>query len=72
MDYKEHITIDSEIRFGRPIVAGTRISVYDVLNWLPKGMGKQDIIRDFPELNEEKINACLAFAADRENRIRVG
>lgn len=72
MDYKDHLTIDSEIRFGRPIVARTRISVYDVLNWLSKGMGKQDIIRDFPELNEEKINACLAFAADRENRIRVG
>ncbi len=71
MDYKDHITIDSEIRFGRPIVGGTRISVYDVLNWLSKGMEKQDIIRDFPELNEEKINACLAFAADRENRIRV-
>lgn len=71
MDYKDHLTIDSEIRFGRPIVAGTRISVYDVLNWLLNGMGKQDIIRDFPELNEEKINACLAFAADRENRIRV-
>ncbi|MGB6154200.1 MAG: DUF433 domain-containing protein [Pricia sp.] len=71
MDYKDHITIDSEIRFGRPIVAGTRISVYDVLNWLSKGMGKQDIIWDFPELNEEKINACLAFAADRESRIRV-
>jgi len=71
MDYKDHITIDSEIRFGRPIVAGTRISVYDVLNWLSNGMEKQDIIQDFPELNEEKINACLAFAADRENRIRV-
>lgn len=71
MDYKDHITIDSEIRFGRPIVAGTRISVHDVLNWLSMGMEKQDIIRDFPELNEEKINACLAFAADRENRIRL-
>jgi uncharacterized protein (DUF433 family) len=71
IDYKKYITIDPQKRFGRPIILGTRISVYDVLNWLANGMTKQEIYNDFPELDENKINACLFFAANRENRIRV-
>lgn len=71
IDFKKHITIDPNKRFGKPILIGTRISVYDVLNWLANGMTKNEIIKDFPELNEDKIKACLSFAANRENRIRV-
>jgi uncharacterized protein (DUF433 family) len=71
MKYRKFIGINPEIRFGRPIIIGTRISVYDVLNWLSNGMTKQEIIEDFPELNDEKISACLGFAAHRENRLRV-
>lgn len=71
VDFKKHIIIDPNKRFGKPILVGTRISVYDVLNWLANGMTKNEILNDFPELNEDKINACLAFAANRENRIRV-
>lgn len=71
IDYKKYITIEPNKRFGKPILLGTRISVYDVLNWLANGMTKQEICNDFPELDENKINACLSFAANRENRIRV-
>jgi len=71
IDFKEHITINPEIRFGKPTIIGTRISVYDVLNWLANGMTIKEIIYDFPELTEENIKACLSFAANRENRIRV-
>ena len=71
INYQEHIEINPETRFGKPILKGTRISVYDVLNWLANGMTKNEIIKDFPELNEDKIKACLSFAANRENRIRV-
>ena len=70
-DYRKYIIIDPNKRFGKPIIAGTRISVYDVLNWLANGMTKKEIINDFPELDEEKINACLSFAANRENRLRT-
>ena len=69
VDYKKYITIDPNIRFGKPIIIGTRISVYDVLSWLAQGMRKEEIINDFPELNESKINACLSFAAHRENTL---
>lgn len=44
---------------------------YDVLAWLASGMTNKDIIEDFPELNNEDILACLAYAAEREHKIRV-
>ncbi len=53
-NFLDHIEINPEKRFSKPIVKGTRISVYDVLNWLPNGMTKEEIIEDFPELSEEK------------------
>jgi len=71
MDYTRYISIDPNIRFGRPCVTGTRISVYDVLGWLSRVMSVAEIIEDFPELEEVQIQACLAYAADREHRLRA-
>jgi uncharacterized protein (DUF433 family) len=71
MVYSHLIEIVPGKRFGKPCITGTRISVYDVLNWLANGMTSKDIIKDFPELDEEKINACLAYAADLEHRTRI-
>jgi uncharacterized protein (DUF433 family) len=45
------------------------IAVADVLGWLATGMTHQAIIADYPELTEEDILACLAYAADRERRL---
>ena len=58
MNYTEYIEINPEKRFGKPILIGTRISVYDVLSWLSEGMSIDDIISDFPELTENQIKAC--------------
>ncbi|MBS1545417.1 MAG: DUF433 domain-containing protein [Bacteroidetes bacterium] len=71
MDFSQYIEITPEKRFGRPCIKGTRISVYDILNWLANGMTKNDIIKDFPEIKEVHITACLSFAAEREHRMRV-
>ncbi|TPG67508.1 DUF433 domain-containing protein [Hymenobacter nivis] len=65
------IGIDSEIRFGRACLIGTRIGVDDVLGWLGNGMSNADIIEDFPELTEELIRACLRYAADRQRHVRL-
>ena len=46
-----------------------RIAVTDVLGWLAAGMSHQEILSDYPELTEEDIRACLAYAADRERRL---
>ena len=69
MDYADIITIDPARRSGKPCIRNTRITVYDVLDYLASGMSETDIIRDFPELSQDDIRACLAFAADRERRL---
>ena len=71
IDYKNYISINSNIRFGRPTITGTRISVYDILSWFANGMTMKEIIDDFPELTEEQIRACLAYAADKEHKLSV-
>lgn len=70
IDYKEYIKINPEKRFGKPCVRDTRITVYDVLGWLACGMDFDEIITDFPELTKEDIKACLAYAADREHKLK--
>ena len=68
-DYQNHITVESGKRGGKPCVRATRIAVYDVLGWFASGMSEQEIMDDHPELTQDDIRACLAFAADREHRI---
>jgi uncharacterized protein (DUF433 family) len=69
MDWHERITVDPAIRSGKPCVKGTRITVYDVLEYLAGGMSEDQILADFPDLQLEDIRACLAFAAARERRL---
>jgi uncharacterized protein (DUF433 family) len=69
--YTEIITIDPQIRFGKPCIRGMRISVYDVLSWYASGMTENEILEDYPELNKEDLIAVLSFAADREHRVKV-
>lgn len=69
MSYQQRITIEVGKRGGRPCIRGLRITVYDVLEQLAAGLSHQEILEDFPELEEQDIVACLAFAADREHRL---
>jgi uncharacterized protein (DUF433 family) len=67
--YQDIIVIEHGKRGGRPTIRGTRIAVADVLGWLAAGMTHEEIIADYPELTENEIRACLAYAADRERRL---
>ena len=69
MNYQATITIEPGKRGGRPCIRHMRIAVADVLSWLAAGTTHQAIIADYPELTEDDILACLAYAADRERRI---
>jgi uncharacterized protein (DUF433 family) len=69
VSYSNLITIDPVRRSGKPCVRDTRITVYDVLDYLASGMTEAEITKEFPELTPEDIRACLAFAADRERRL---
>jgi len=64
----ERITIDPTVRFGKPRVRDTRITVGDVLDYLAGGMSEADLLADFPQLTRDDIRACLAYAAARERR----
>ncbi len=70
-DYSQYISINPEIRFGKPCIKNTRISVADILGWLAAGMTHEQILEDFPSLKEEHIKAALAFAADREPMVKI-
>lgn len=63
------IYIDPKIRSGKPCIRGTRITVYDVLEYMASGMNNEQIIAEFPELTDEDLRAVLQFAAEREKRL---
>ena len=69
MDYSKIITIEPGKCGGKPCIRGMRITVYSVLEYLASGMTVDQILADFPDLTRADINACLAFAADRERRL---
>lgn len=69
--WRSPITVEPGKRGGHPCVRGMRITVYDVLSYLAAGMSQQEVLDDFPYLTAEDIRACLAFAAERERRMRV-
>jgi len=69
MDYRSRIALDPEVRFGKPCIRGTRITVGDVLSYLASGMTEAEVLSDFPQLTRDDIRACLAFAAERERRV---
>ena len=69
--YQNIITLEPGKRSGKPTIRGLRVTVYDVLSYLAAGMSHQQILDDFPYLTEEDIQACLAYAADRERRVLV-
>jgi uncharacterized protein (DUF433 family) len=66
VNYRDIITAEKGKRGGRPCIRGLRITVGDVLGWLAAGLSNAQILADYPELTEDDIRACLAYAADRE------
>jgi uncharacterized protein (DUF433 family) len=69
MDLLAQNTIDPTVRFGKPWVHGTRLTVGDVLGTLAAGSTEAELLADFPQLTHEDVLACLAFAAEREKRL---
>jgi uncharacterized protein (DUF433 family) len=69
MRWEERITITPGVRGGKPCIRGTRITVYDILEYLAGGMTEAEILADFPSLTRKDIGAALAFAAARERRL---
>ncbi len=59
----ERIAINPKIHFAKPCVAGTRITVQNVLELLNEGLSFEEIIRNqYPEITIEDIRACIQYA----------
>ena len=71
LSYQHIISIEPGKRGSRACIRHMRIAVADVLGWLAAGQTHQQILEDFPELTENDIRACLAYAADRERRVII-
>jgi uncharacterized protein (DUF433 family) len=69
MAWQDRISVNPAFRSGKPCIKGTRITVYDVLEYLAGGMTEDEIVSDFPDLTRDDIRATLAFAAARERRL---
>jgi len=65
------ISVNPQVRFGKPCIKGTRIAVTDILKWLASGMSYDEILEDYPTLERGHILAALNFAADRESSIKT-
>lgn len=70
-ELSSYITIDPNIRFGKPCIKDTRIAISDILQWLASGMSQAEIIEDYPSLKDVHIRAALMFAANRESMIKI-
>ena len=70
-NYSAIVTIEPGKRSGKPCIRGTRMTVTDVLEYLAGGMSHEEVLAEFPDLTEDDIRACLAFAADRERKLVV-
>lgn len=69
MDLTSMIDTRPGVRSGKPCFIGTRIAVYDVLDYLASGMTSDEIVKDFPELTALHVRAAIEFAALRERRL---
>lgn len=60
----ERITVDSNVRFGKPCIRDHRITVQEVLEWLSSGASQQEILADYPQLEPNDFLAVYAYAAE--------
>jgi len=64
MDWRKWIVSDPSIMMGKPVIAGTRITVDLILEKLAAGETIEDLLRAHPRLTREAVQAALAFAAE--------
>lgn len=63
MNLDERIIVDPAILVGKPVVRGTRLAVEFIVDLLAQGWNEADLLRNYPGLTSEDIQACLAYAS---------
>jgi len=69
MDWREHISSDPSIMFGKPCIKNTRIPVDLILEKLGNGYSIDDLFAAYPKISEEDIKACMLYASVSINNI---
>ena len=59
----DRITIDPEILVGKPVIKGTRIPVYLIIEFLANGLTEEEVLSEYPELKKADIKAALLYAS---------
>jgi uncharacterized protein (DUF433 family) len=62
MDWRDRIVVDPEILVGKPVIKGTRLAVEFIIGLLAQGWNEADILRNYPGVTRQDIQACLAYA----------
>jgi uncharacterized protein (DUF433 family) len=63
MDWHERISIDQDVQLGKPVVRGTRLTVEFIVDLLAQGWIEQDLLKNYPGITHEDIQACLGYAS---------
>lgn len=71
MEWRQHITIDPDILVGKPVIKGTRLAVEFLLDLMAQGWSEAEILDNYPGLQREDIQACLAYACEAIGSERV-
>jgi uncharacterized protein (DUF433 family) len=71
MEWRERITVDPNVRVGKPVVKGTRIAVEFIIDLLARGWTTEQILKEYDHLTPQDIQACLAYASDMLKSERV-
>jgi uncharacterized protein (DUF433 family) len=64
MDWQSQISIDTDVLVGKPVIKGARLSVEFIIDLLAQGWPEEQIVRNYPGLTPEKIQACLGYASE--------
>jgi uncharacterized protein (DUF433 family) len=59
---KYRITVDPAVCNGKPTIRGKRIAVQTILEFLSAGETREEVLKQYPSLVSEDIDACLKFA----------
>ena len=59
----DRIVVDPNILVGKPVIKGTRIPVYLIIELIAGGMTVKDVLKEYPELKEEDVKAALLYAS---------
>ena len=71
-ELSERVVVDSEVLVGKPVIKGTRVPVYLIVELLANGLSEKEILKEYPQLKQEDIKAALLYASKCvENEVTV-